>query len=281
MWQVTQDTSLTKVSVSNRWEVLKVDPSTHIVWLTLHFSLPENVYSAFSFFDDIFTGHRILSWQLCLLVCWSYNDTYNMISNVSFEQSVVSLTVAPLKVMPFKNFLAACIFWKFLYVLCKRGFFIHPVLDSKASLNLWIHSFIGSGKFSDIIMSHITSVPFSFCSSETFIRQLLNLLTRSAIVLTTLPGSSSFCLSVQDSGWFLWNKFFLQFFGGFFWVSFWLRWVFVAARRLSLLVASGGYSSLRCVGFSLQWLFLLQITGSSVRASVVAACGLSSRGAWT
>ena len=42
----------------------------------------------------------------------------------------------------------------------------------------------------------------------------------------------------------------------------WLRWVFVAARGLSLVVASGGYSSLRCAGFSLQWLLLLQSTGS-------------------
>ena len=43
---------------------------------------------------------------------------------------------------------------------------------------------------------------------------------------------------------------------------FWLRWVFVAARRLSLVVASRGCSSLRCVGFSLRWLLLLRSTGS-------------------
>ena len=33
---------------------------------------------------------------------------------------------------------------------------------------------------------------------------------------------------------------------------FWLRWVFVAVRGLSLVAASGGYSSLQCVGFSLR-----------------------------
>ena len=32
---------------------------------------------------------------------------------------------------------------------------------------------------------------------------------------------------------------------------FWLRWVFVAALRLSLVAASRGYSSLRCASFSL------------------------------
>ena len=43
-------------------------------------------------------------------------------------------------------------------------------------------------------------------------------------------------------------------------IYFWLRWVFVAA--LSLVVASEGYSLLRCTGFSLQWLLLLWSTGS-------------------
>ena len=38
---------------------------------------------------------------------------------------------------------------------------------------------------------------------------------------------------------------------------FWLRWVFIAARGLSLVAASGGYSSLWCVGFSLWWLLFV------------------------
>ena len=42
-----------------------------------------------------------------------------------------------------------------------------------------------------------------------------------------------------------------------------------------------GYSQLQCAGFSLWWLLLLRSMGSSMRASVVAACGLSSRGART
>ena len=39
-------------------------------------------------------------------------------------------------------------------------------------------------------------------------------------------------------------------------IYFWLRWVFVAACGLSLVAESGGYSSLRCAGFSLQWLLV-------------------------
>ena len=56
-------------------------------------------------------------------------------------------------------------------------------------------------------------------------------------------------------------------------IYFWLCWVFVAAHGLSLVVASGGYSSLRCAGFSLRWLLLLQSTGSR-------CAGFSSCGAW-
>ena len=45
----------------------------------------------------------------------------------------------------------------------------------------------------------------------------------------------------------------------------------VAVRGLSLVVASGGYSSLQCVGFSLLWLLLLQSTGS--RCMGFGSCG--------
>ena len=53
----------------------------------------------------------------------------------------------------------------------------------------------------------------------------------------------------------------------------WLRWVFIAACGLSLVAASGGYSSFRCSGFSLWWLLLLQSTGSR-------RTGFSSCGSW-
>ena len=45
-------------------------------------------------------------------------------------------------------------------------------------------------------------------------------------------------------------------------IYFWLHWVFVAARRLSLVASNGGYSSLWCEVFSFWWLLLLQSTGS-------------------
>ena len=50
-------------------------------------------------------------------------------------------------------------------------------------------------------------------------------------------------------------------------------WVFVAVLGLSLVAASEGYSSLRCTGFSLQWLLLLRSSGSR-------RVGFSTCGTW-
>ena len=55
----------------------------------------------------------------------------------------------------------------------------------------------------------------------------------------------------------------------------WLCWVFVSVRGLSLVVASGGHSSSRCVGLSLAWPLLLQSTGSRRAGSAIVARGLS------
>ena len=55
----------------------------------------------------------------------------------------------------------------------------------------------------------------------------------------------------------------------------WLHWVFAAVLGLSLVAASRGYYSLWWAGFSLQWLLLLQSTGSRRAGSVVVTHGLS------
>ena len=65
-------------------------------------------------------------------------------------------------------------------------------------------------------------------------------------------------------------------------IYFWLCWVFVSVRGLSLVVASGGHSSSRCAGLSLSRPLLLRSTGSRRAGSVVvvhrpshfAACGI-------
>ena len=76
--------------------------------------------------------------------------------------------------------------------------------------------------------------------------------------------SSFFFLNVSVAILFLFIYLFIYYF-------FWLRWVFVATRGLSLVVVSGGYSSLPCAGSSLPWLLLLQSTGS--RHAGFSSCG--------
>ena len=56
---------------------------------------------------------------------------------------------------------------------------------------------------------------------------------------------------------------------------FWLCWVFVSVRGLSLVAASVGHSSSRCAGLSPSWPLLLRSTGSSRAGSVVVAHRLS------
>ena len=58
-------------------------------------------------------------------------------------------------------------------------------------------------------------------------------------------------------------------------IYFWLCWVFVSVRGLSLVAASGGHSSSRCAGLSLSWPLLLWSTGSRRTGSVVVAHGPS------
>ena len=55
----------------------------------------------------------------------------------------------------------------------------------------------------------------------------------------------------------------------------WLCCVFVSVRGLSLVAASGGHSSSRCVGLSLSWPLLLRSTGSRRAGSAVVAHGPS------
>ena len=58
-------------------------------------------------------------------------------------------------------------------------------------------------------------------------------------------------------------------------IYFWLCWVLVSVRGLSLVAASGGHSSLRCVGLSLSRPLLPRGTGSRRAGSVIVAHGPS------
>ena len=61
----------------------------------------------------------------------------------------------------------------------------------------------------------------------------------------------------------------------FLFIYFWLCWVFVSVRGLSLVAASGGHSSSRCAGLSLPRPLFLRSTGSRRAGSVIVAHGPS------
>ena len=67
--------------------------------------------------------------------------------------------------------------------------------------------------------------------------------------------------------------FFLSRGKNFLFFFFWLCWVFVSVRGLSLVAASGGHSSSRCAGLSLSRPLLLWGTGSRRAGSVVVTHG--------
>ena len=71
------------------------------------------------------------------------------------------------------------------------------------------------------------------------------------------------------------NLFFIFLIFTFLFIYFWLCWVFVSVRGLSLVAASGGHSSSRCAGLSLLWPLLLRSTSSRRAGSVVVAHGCS------
>ena len=58
-------------------------------------------------------------------------------------------------------------------------------------------------------------------------------------------------------------------------IYLWLCWVFVSVQGLSLVAASGGHSSSRCVGLSLLQPLLLRSRGSRRAGSVIVADGPS------
>ena len=112
----------------------------------------------------------------------------------------------------------------------------------------WWHQYSPPGKISNghsLWVSHLDkSPPWQFS------------------LIGSLMGDFCFLLSV------FFNLYFLFFF-------FWLCWVFVSVRGLSLVAASGGHSSSRCAGLSLSWPLLLRSTSSRRAGSVVVAHGPS------
>ena len=143
---------------------------------------------------------------------------------------------------------------------------------------------------SALLLRHFCISNFSL-SLSLFLPLVYFTLTHHISLPSLMVQSSAPCPSLQYSlqGSFSPLVFFFLFCFGlvflflfiYLFIYFWLRWVLVAARGFSLVVVSGGYSSLWCAGFSLRWFPLLQSMDSRHTGSVVAhgfscsaACGI-------
>ena len=132
---------------------------------------------------------------------------------------------------------------------------LHPTCSS---LHPSPHSYSPPGKLLPMFQG-------SASMNSTCLYKFFHDFTRSTPSFLTLLLSVLQRQCQQRQKLFFFNKFIHSFIQSviYLFIYLWLRWVFISARRLSLVVASGGYSSLCCMGFSLWWLLLLQSTGFS------------------
>ena len=107
--------------------------------------------------------------------------------------------------------------------------------------------------------------------------EILNVFTICYAMCRT-PVSQTVEATRKGTSWIFFFNIFILFV--YLFVYFWLCWVFVSVRGLSLAAASRGHSSSRCAGLSLSRPRLLRSTGSRRAGSVIVAHGPSCSAAY-
>ena len=119
-----------------------------------------------------------------------------------------------------------------------------------------------------LLTCHVAKEPFLMATALDYLSTSVNKVKSQSINLSS-PPNRVLVWAAGVNSFFLFNKFIYLF------IYFWLCWVFVSVRGLSLVAASGGHSSSRCTGLSLSRPLLLRSTGSRRAGSVVVAHGSS------
>ena len=126
----------------------------------------------------------------------------------------------------------------------------------------------------NLLLSNTTLLTLKYCLyNNQWAYSTFSLFLPTPILAALFLLSKSIYLYINFLPILIFINLIFYFFNKFIYFYFWLRWVFIAMCRLSLVAASGGYSSLWCAGFSCCRAWAL-----GVRASVVVAHGLSSCG---
>ena len=164
------------------------------------------------------------------------------------------LEIDPLSVALFANILSqpeGC-----LFVLFTVSFFVQKFLSFiRSHLFIFVFIFINlGGRLKKILLRFMSKSVLPMFSSKSF--------TVSGLTFGSLiPMEFIFVYGVREC--FI-NLFYL-------FIYFWRCLLFISVRGLSLVAASGGHSSSRCVGLSLSWPLLLRSTGSRRAGSLVVA----------
>ena len=172
----------------------------------LGFHLPKNVFVSLSFWKDIFTGYKMLSWTGFFPSALKMMFHCLPVSILSDEMSVIFISSFPcMKSVVFSlavfKILSLCLVFGSL-IICLAVYFVFTLLG--VCEDSWIYKFMSFAKFGEIlaVSSSILSAPFSLLSfldyNYTFVRPF-DIVPQTPEVLFSVLFPQSFFLFLLDT----------------------------------------------------------------------------------